>query len=45
MNTYSIYEGENYIYCLCEVFKGSNLLEAVIKKGKVNENKALLIIY
>lgn len=33
VETYEIYEGESYIYCLCTLFEGENLLNALIKKG------------
>lgn len=33
LETYEIYEGINYIYCLCTLFKGEDLLQAIIKKG------------
>ena len=37
--------GENYIYCLCELYKGTDLLKAIIKKGPQKELKALSIVY
>lgn len=39
-----LYEGENYIYCLCELYPGTDLLNAIIKKGSQPEAKALTII-
>ena len=41
---YEIYEGENFIYCLCELYTGPSLLDAIIKKGSQPEEKALSII-
>lgn len=26
LRMYELYEGENYIYCLCELYKGQDLL-------------------
>ena len=37
--------GENYIYCLCELYKGTDLLKAIIKKGSQKELKALSIVF
>jgi len=45
LETFEIYEGENYIYCLCTLFEGENLLNALIKKGVQPEVKALSIIH
>lgn len=28
-----LYEGEKLIYCLCELYKGADLLKSIIKKG------------
>lgn len=39
-----LYEGENFIYCVVELFKGPDLLNAIIKKGAQPEAKALAII-
>lgn len=44
MKTHEIYEGENYIYCVVDYFEGSNLLEAIVKKGHQPEVKSLAII-
>ena len=44
LETYEIYEGENFIYCLCTLFHGEDLLNAMIKKGLQPEAKALTII-
>ena len=44
LRLYELYEGENYIYCLCELYRGSDLLNAIIKKGSQPEAKALNII-
>ena len=43
IETFEIYEGENYIYCLCTLFKGDDLLNALIKKGIQPEEKSLTI--
>jgi len=45
LKLYELYEGENFIYCLCELYRGSDLLNSIIKKGSQNESKALNIIY
>ena len=34
LRLYELYEGENFIYCLCDLFEGEDLLNAIIKKGK-----------
>jgi calcium/calmodulin-dependent protein kinase I len=39
-----MYEGENFIYCLCELYRGADLLNSIIKKGSQPESKALNII-
>lgn len=39
-----LYEGENYIYCLCELYPGTDLLNAIVKRGSQPEAKALTII-
>lgn len=44
LKLYEIYEGENFIYCLCELYKGDNLLNAIIKKGSQPEKKGLTIL-
>ncbi len=44
LKLHEIYEGENFIYCLCELYKGANLLKAIIKKGHQPETKTLTII-
>jgi tRNA A-37 threonylcarbamoyl transferase component Bud32 len=44
LKLYELYEGENFIYCLCELYRGSDLLNAIIKKGSQPEPKALTII-
>ena len=41
----ALYEGEHYIYCLLELFKGSNLFKALITKGYQPEAKSLAIIF
>ena len=33
LKLHELYEGENYIYCLCELYRGVDLLNAIIKKG------------
>lgn len=42
---HELYEGENYIYCVLEYYKGSDLFKAIIKKGFQPEAKALTIIH
>jgi len=44
LRLYELYEGENFIYCLCELYKGADLLNSIIKKGSQPEPKALTII-
>lgn len=44
LKTYEIFEGENYIYCVCEYYEGDNLLNAIVKKGPQPEAKALTIL-
>lgn len=43
LRLHELYEGENFIYCLCELYKGSDLLNAIVKKGSQVEQKALTI--
>lgn len=45
LKLHELYEGENFIYCLCELYRGSDLLNAIIKKGSQPEAKALMIIW
>lgn len=45
MRMEEIYEGENYIYCLLELYQGTDLLKAIINKGGQPEAKALTIIF
>ena len=44
MTLYELYEGENFIYCLCELYRGTDLLNAIVKKGSQPEQKTLTII-
>ena len=44
LKLHELFEGENYIYCLCELYPGTDLLNAIIKKGSQPEAKALTII-
>ena len=44
MRLHELYEGENFIYCVLELFRGQDLLNAIIKKGAQPEAKALTII-
>ena len=44
MRLHEMYEGENFIYCLLDLYKGSDLYQAIIKKGPQPETKALTII-
>jgi len=39
-----IYEGENYIYCLCDLLSGGHLLNKMIKTGYFNETKSLKLL-
>lgn len=41
---HELYEGENYIYCVLEYYRGSDLFKSIIKKGPQPEAKALAII-
>jgi len=43
LKLHELYEGENFIYCLCELYNGTDLLNAIIKKGSQPEQKALTI--
>lgn len=43
LKLHELYEGENFIYCLCELYRGSDLLNAIVKKGSQPEQKALTI--
>ena len=43
LRLHELYEGENFIYCLCELYKGSDLLNAIVKRGSQPEQKALTI--
>jgi len=43
MTFYELYEGENYIYCLIELFQGGNLLDKIKKFGRFTELQALLV--
>lgn len=43
LRLHEMYEGENFIYCLCELYKGSDLLNTIIKRGSQPEQKALAI--
>lgn len=44
LRLHELYEGENFIYCLCELYRGADLLNSIIKKGSQPETKALTII-
>ena len=39
-----LYEGEDHVYALCELYHGQNLINAIIKKGSQPEAKSLTII-
>jgi len=39
-----IYEGENYIYCLCDLLSGGHLLNKMIKTGFFSEAKSLRLM-
>ena len=44
MGLKELYEGENYIYCLCELFDGGHLLNYIIKNGHLTEKDSLKFI-
>lgn len=44
LRMFELYEGENFIYCLCDLYKGADLLQSIVKKGSQPETKALTII-
>jgi tRNA A-37 threonylcarbamoyl transferase component Bud32 len=44
LRLHELYEGENFVYCLCELYEGTDLMNAIIKKGAQPEQKALTII-
>lgn len=44
LKLHELYEGENFIYCLCELYRGADLLKSIIKKGSQPEAKTLTII-
>ena len=44
LKLYELYEGENFVYCLCQLYTGQDLLNAIIKKGCQPERKALTMI-
>lgn len=44
LRLHELYEGENFVYCLCELYKGTDLMNAIIKKGPQPEQKALTIV-
>ena len=44
LKLHELYEGENFIYCLCELYRGADLLNSIIKKGSQPEAKALTIL-
>lgn len=33
MKLHELYEGENYVYCLCDFYKGDSLFNEIVKKG------------
>ena len=43
MRIQEVYEGENFVYCVLELYKGQDLLNAIIKKGPQPELKALTL--
>lgn len=43
MRLEELYEGENFFYCVLELFRGPDLLQALVKKGPQPEAKALTI--
>lgn len=44
MRLQELYEGENYIYCLCELLSGGHLLNYIVKNGHLTESDALYYI-
>lgn len=44
MRLEELYEGENYIYCLCELLGGGHLLNYIVKNGHLNENDSVKYI-
>lgn len=44
LKLWEIYEGENYIYCLCDLLSGGHLLNKMIKTGYFSEAKSLRLL-
>jgi serine/threonine protein kinase len=44
MKLYEIYEGEYHVYLVCELLKGGELFERILKKGYFHEKDACLTI-
>ena len=44
LKLYRIYEGLNYVYCVTELYRGGELLEALIREGAISEYASLKII-
>ena len=44
LKMHELYEGEKYLYCLCELYPGTDLLKAIVKKGSQPEEKTLTIM-
>lgn len=44
VNLYSVFEGDNHIYCVSEYFEGQNLLEFLMEKGIASEKFSVNII-
>ena len=44
MELLELYEGENYIYCLCELYSGGHLLDHIVKYGHFDELSSLRYI-
>lgn len=44
LKLHEIYEGENFVYCLTDLYLGDDVLNAIIKKGVQKEDKALALM-
>ena len=45
LNIMELYEGNHYIYCLCQYIRGETLMTSLIKQGAQTENKSLNILF
>ena len=41
MKLLELYEGENYIYCLVELFNGGHLLDYIVNNGHFTEQESI----